>query len=256
MTSTTMMRLLSFFLVAFASIPSNSAFVIPWTHPAVFTATHRTTTTVLPPRSLTVVSSAKILPIAYTSAAAALLEKAITKSSTKVQVAVLLATSALSLVNFGPSDNAKLASAKQAYKNTPPATSGVAKQKRQAAITWRSVVRIKLVGQLLGLIWMVRANTFAGVMRGAATIMAASVAYFLCGAGRSRHDDQGNWDPMPSNKAIIIPLVLMGVALAGAGAPVESTKHAVLCGVFAAGTAVGALEGMPKFLQTIGVGKK
>jgi hypothetical protein len=250
-----MMRLLSLFLVAFASIPSNSAFVIPSTthSTVVFTATTRTTTA-FPPRSLTVVSSAKILPIAYTAAAAALLNKAITTSSTKAQVAVLAATSALSLVNFGPSDNAKLASAKTAHKNTPPASSGVAKQKRQAAKTWRSVVRIKFVGQLLGLVWMARANTFAGVLRGAAAIMAASVAYFLCGAGRSRHDDQGNWDPMPSNnKAIVIPLVLMGVALVGAGAPVESTTQAVLGGVFAAGAAVGTLEGMPKFLQTIGV---
>jgi hypothetical protein len=253
------MRRLSLFLLAFALIPSNSAFVIPstTTHPTgVFTANTRTTT-VLPPRSLTVVSSAKILPIAYTAAAAALLNKAITKSSTNAQVAVLAATSALSLVNFGPSDNAKLASAKTAHKNTPPASSGVAKQKRQAAKTWRSVVRIKFVGQLVGLIWMARANTFAGVMRGAAAVMAASVAYFLCGAGRSRHDDQGNWDPMPSNKAIMIPLVLMGVALAGAGAPVESTKQAILGGVFAAGAIVSTLEGMPKFLQTIGViGKK
>jgi hypothetical protein len=249
-----MMRPLLLFLVAFASIPFNSAFVIPsTTHPAVvFTANPRTKTA-LPPRSLTVVSSAKILPIAYTAAAAALLNKAITKSSTKAQVAVLVATSALSLVNFGPSDSAKLASAKTAYKNTPPASSGVAKQKRQAAKTWRSVVRIKVVGQLVGLIWMARANTFAGVMRGAAATIAASVAYFLCGAGNSRHDDQGNWDPMPSNKAIIIPFVLMGVALAGAGAPVESTKQAVLGGVFAAGAGVGALEGMPKFLQTVGV---
>jgi hypothetical protein len=95
------------------------------------------------------------------------------------------------------------------------------------------------------------ANTFAGVMRAAAAIMAASVAFFLCGAGRSRHDDQGNWKPMTSNTAAMIPFVLMGVALAGAGAPVESTKQAVLGGVFAAGAVVGTLEAMPKFLQTI-----
>jgi hypothetical protein len=88
---------------------------------------------------------------------------------------------------------------------------------------------------------------FAGVMRGAAAVvMATNVVYFLCGAGRARHDDEWNWDPMSSrlfNQLIIIDSELMGVALAAAGSPVDSTKRAVLVGVFTVSAVGGAFEG-------------
>lgn len=36
-----------------------------------------------------------------------------------------------------------------------------------------------------------------GILRGAATIMAANMAYFLCGAGGAQHDYKGDSAPMP-----------------------------------------------------------
>jgi hypothetical protein len=242
-----MMRIWTLSFLSLAVISSSTAFVIPSTH-----STAVVQKVSLPPRSLTVVSSAKILPFAYTGASVALLQKAIRKSSTKAEMAVLLATSALALVNFGPSDNANLASAKRAYKKTDPSSSGRAKQERQAALTWRKVVRIKIIGQVLGLLWMVCAKSTKGIMHGAAFIMGSLLAFFLAGAARSRHDEDGNWNPMPSNistMSMTIDAVLCTAALVAGTSPVESTKFAVSAGIYSFGAAVGALEGIPKLLK-------
>mmetsp|Transcript_22698 Transcript_22698/g.34595 ORF Transcript_22698/g.34595 Transcript_22698/m.34595 type:complete len:246 (+) Transcript_22698:39-776(+) len=237
------------FLLSSAVISSSTAFVTHSTR-SIAAASE----VPLPPRSLTVVSSAKILPIAYTGVSAALLTKAIRKPCTKAEMAVLLATSGLSLINLGPSDNANLASAKRACKNTAPSSSGKAKQERQTALTWRKVVRIKIIGQVLGLSWMVGAKSTKGVMDGGACIMGSLVAFFLAGAARSRHDEDGKWTPMPSNistMAMTIDAILFAAALVAGKSTVGSTKFSIAAGIYSFGAAVGALEGIPKFLQVL-----
>jgi hypothetical protein len=201
------------------------------------------------PRSLTIVQSAKVLPLAYLSASAALLYRATIAStypSSNVDVAVLVSTAALSAFNLAPMDNARLASAKRADQRYPPASSGLAKQRRQAAKTWRSTVRIKIVGQLLGLVRMASAKSGFGVMRGAALVMGANMAFFICGGGQAIHDSDGAPAPMPvplTMTVLTIDTVLTTAALLAASAPIESTRRAICGGVFAAGTLMGALEG-------------
>lgn len=199
------------------------------------------------PRSLPIVESAKIVPVAFTSASAALMFRA-TKvySSNKVDAAVLLATSALTLFNFGPIDNARLISAKRADKSNPPASSGIAKQRRQAAKTWRSTIRIKIIGQCIGLLWLTCAKSGVGIMRGAATVMAASIAFLLSGGGNSRHNNDGSSDPMSTGVIRIllgIDTILTLSALIAASSPVESTRRAVFAGIYVAGATLGAVEG-------------
>lgn len=221
-----------------------------------------TTRTLALPRSLTIVQSAKVLPFAYLSASAALLYRA-TASRTgtfeffisrtgislnvDVDTAVLVTTALLSLFNLAPTDNARLTSAKRADQRYPPASSGLAKQRRQAAKTWRSTVRIKIAGQLLGLARMASAKSGVGVMRGAAIVMGANMAFFLCGGGQAMHDSDGAPAPMPAKLALtvlMIDTILTAAALLAASAPIESTRRAICGGVFAAGTLMGAMEGV------------
>ena len=210
---------------------------------------------VLRRRRLTVVKSSKVLPIAYTSASAALLYKGI-KTVTRPEQAVLLATSALSLINFGPCDNAKLASAKRACKNTAPSSAGKAKQERQAALTWRSVVRIKIIGQVIGLTWMALSRTTIGTMRSAALVMGANLAFYLCGAGRSWHDENGKWKPNPdATRTTVVIFCTVVSALIAASNPFPSSLHTVGAGFFSAITSIAALEGIPQIKKTINSNK-
>jgi hypothetical protein len=239
---------------------------LPLPLPLPLPTTTTTTTTAAARRGLTTSStalqSAKILPIAYTSAGAALLYRAV-QATTKTDTAVLAATAAIALFNLGPTDNARLASAKIAFANTPPAVSGKAKQLRQAARTWRSVVRIKLIGQFVGLIWMavaagststsISSSSSKGILQGAATVMAANMAYFVCGAGRAQHNDKGDPAPMPPGAAttiLAIDTVLTAAALLAASSPVESTRRAVYAGIFVVGTSIGAIEGLANLIAT------
>lgn len=190
--------------------------------------------------------SAKILPAAYAGAAASLVYKATTKADA-VDVAVLVATGAMALFNLGPMDAAKLASAKRACENTQPAVSGLAKQQRQNALTWRSVVRIKLVGQLLGLIRMATAKSGVGVLRGAAFVMGSNVAFWMAGAGHSMHDDDGAprpMEPMKSRTILGIDATLTFSALLAASSTIGSQKRLITGGVYAAGAFIGAVEGL------------
>jgi hypothetical protein len=234
-----------------------SAFSPSSPHLSLSTCTTRCRSSTVPtthtlPRSLTIVQSAKVLPAAYLSASAALLYRAAvtrtyTSSNVGVDTAVLVATAALSVFNLAPMDNARLASAKRADQRYPPASSGLAKQRRQAAKTWGSTVRIKIAGQLLGLVRMASAKSGFGVMRGAAIVMGANMAFFLCGGGQAIHDSDGAPAPMPAQLALTvltIDTVLTAAALLAASAPIESTRRAICGGVFAAGTLMGALEGV------------
>lgn len=194
------------------------------------------------PRSLHVVQSAKVLPVAYSGASAALLFRA-TKTVTKADKAVLIATAALALFNLGPTDNARLASAKRADKRYPPCTPP--SEHRKNAIKWRSLVRIKLLGQLVGLVWM--AATKTSVMRGAATVMAANMCFFLFGAGGAMHDEDGVAAPMPASKSrglLTIDTILTVAALVALSSPLDSTRYVRCAGIYAGGAAIGGLEGL------------
>jgi len=199
-------------------------------------------------------ASAKILPFAYAGFSGALLYKA-TKATTQAESIVLLAVSALSFLNFSASDNAKLKSAKLAYQSkTKPASAGKEKQLRQAALTWRKAVRVKIIGQFLGLARMVIAKESVGVMRGAAILMASSMMYFITGAGRSNHDHDGNWKPLSDKtvtRVLTMNAILCGAALVAASASLDSTKLNVAARIYAAGAIVGSLEGIPQFIKAI-----
>jgi len=204
------------------------------------------------PRSLSIMKSAKVLPIAYASGSAALLYRA-TQAVTKTDKAVLLATSAIALFNLGPTDNKYLSSAKKADVKHPPATSGAAKQRRQAAKTWRSTVRIKSVGQLLGLAWMIAAKSNNGQLRGGATVLAAQMGFFLTGGGGAVHDANGDHTPMPSGlnrSVLIIDSILTGSALLAASSPTGSGWRSVCAGIYVAGVSIGALEGLAALIKS------
>ena len=229
-------------------IPSS----LPVSSPPI-TLHHVSTTTSL--------ASAKILPFAYAGFSGALFYKAqammkgttaSTQSEAASSILVLLAVAALSILNFSTSDNAKLKSAKIAYKTTKPASAGKAKHQRQAALTWRKAVRIKILGQILGLGRMVVAKESKGVMNGAALITASSLLFFLTGAGRSHHDPDGQWHPLPVpavTGVFLINIILFGAAWVAASASASSARGAAR--LYAAGAIVGSLEGIPQFMQAI-----
>jgi hypothetical protein len=199
------------------------------------------------------VASATILPAFYSTLAAGLLAKA-TTAATPSDASLLAATGLLSLVNLGPSDSARLTSSKRAYKNTPPASSGIAKQRRYAVKNWRSAVRIKIAGQAVGLTRMAFASSTTGVLRGAAIVMAANAAFFFVGAGKSRHDIDGKPAPMTdaaSGAILAVDLTLTGTALLGAASVAGSTRRAVCSWIYAAGALIGAAEGIPAFVASL-----
>ena len=219
------------------------------------TSTAKATTT-----TTTQLASAKILPIAYTGASGILLYKAIIlKTAASSSRLVLIAISLLSLFNFSTSDNARIKSAKIAYnEKTYPSSSGKEKQRRQAAITYRFAVRVKITGQFLGLIRMILSKSTVGFMRGGAIIMSSQLLYFFVGGGSSNHDNEGNWKPL-SDKAVMsvlcIDAILVTAALIAASASVASdttTKlFTITSGLFAFGSFIGSLEGIPQFIKAI-----
>mmetsp|Transcript_21854 Transcript_21854/g.51833 ORF Transcript_21854/g.51833 Transcript_21854/m.51833 type:complete len:281 (+) Transcript_21854:120-962(+) len=200
----------------------------------------------------TSLASAKVLPFVYTGASGALLYKAAKLATHPAEAMVLAAVAALSLFNLGPGDNARLASAKRAYKKTQPASAGPEKQARQAALTWRKAVRIKIVGQVIGLARMLLAKEPRGVMKGAAWVMGATMAFLMTGGGSSRHDDDGNWKPIPESALtgiLVIDAVLFGAALVAGECTGSSASAAAL--VYTVGVTVGSLEGIPQFIKAI-----
>ncbi|OEU08890.1 hypothetical protein FRACYDRAFT_249235 [Fragilariopsis cylindrus CCMP1102] len=219
-----------------------------------------TTSTAKATTTTTQLASAKILPIAYTGASGILLYKAIVlKTAASSSRLVLIAISLLSLFNFSTSDNARIKSAKIAYnEKTYPSSSGKEKQRRQAAITYRFAVRVKIIGQFLGLIRMILSKSTVGFMRGGAIIMSSQLLYFFVGGGSSNHDNEGNWKPL-SDKAVTsvlcIDAILVTAALIAASASVASdttTKlFTITSGLFAFGSFIGSLEGIPQFIKAI-----
>ena len=60
-------------------------------------------------------------------------------------------------------------------KRASALVAGIPKGQQGLAKQWYDIVRIHLIGQVAGLVWMVRASSAVGVLRGAATFMAANV---------------------------------------------------------------------------------
>jgi hypothetical protein len=206
----------------------------------------------------TQLASGKILPIAYTGASGMLLYKAILLTSTTVNTSsrlVLIAMSLLSLFNFSTSDNIRLKSSKIAYQEkTHPSSSGKEKQYRQAAITYRFAIRVKIIGQFLGLIRMIFSKSTVGIMRGGAIIISSQLLYFFVGGGSSNHDNEGNWKPL-SDKAVMsvlcIDAILVTAALIAASSSPTTQLFTITSGLFAFGSFIGSIEGIPQFIKTI-----
>ena len=188
--------------------------------------------------------SAKVLPATYALSAAALAYKA-TAVATAPEAAVCVTTALLAAVDLGPTANAQLASAKRAMKATAPASAGAAKAKRQAALTWRKAVRIKIVGQVLGLASMAVGDVF----QGAACTLAANLGFWFVGAGAARHDGDGVLTPVPPGLVRIIfcidALICLG-AYAASRAPPASAERLLSAGFVVGGMLFGILEKLPK----------
>lgn len=165
-----------------------------------------------PSKTTTRLQSAKILPFVYTGFSGALLYKAKAVTSTNVaDQIVLVAMALLSLINLGPSDNARLKSAKIACKKT--------EEPSEEALAWRKAVRLKIVSQVVGLLRMVLATESSGFLKGATFVIGGPLLFLINGGGgKNNHDAEGTSTPLPEeasakklNTAVVL-FVVIGVA--------------------------------------------
>jgi len=183
-----------------------------------------------PPTRLRPTMSAAVLPTAYRALAAGCAWRA--TSSDPASAAVLLSTAVAAAADLGPGAAAQLATAKRAQ------SSGATAVGADAADAWRSVVRLKLLGQLAGL----AASALCGAaLAGAASVVAADAAFWALGGGAKRLESDGSGDgvraapiPSPLARALLsVNLVLLASTLAAAaarrGAMVRTAGAAVYC---------------------------
>lgn len=206
------------------------------------------------PRAPPAVASAKILPAVYTAAGAGLLRRGLRASN--AEAAVLGATGLLAVLNLAVTDNQAVASGKRALAVYEGKTGlpGQAVAQKAVAAQWYRLVALRVVGQLAGLGWMLRAADATGVLRGAAFFMAANVAYLLCGAGNAKHDASGLPAPLaPALQRTILAVdtTLYAAAFLGSAYGAGSGRRALASYVFAAGALVGAAEGAPKWAKAV-----
>lgn len=145
------------------------------------------------------------------------------------------------------------ASAKRSLKRYPSCTPPSAA--RKVALKYRLLVRIKLVGQVIGLVWMASSKSASGVMCGATAVMATNMVFFLGGAGKAMHDNNGAAAPMTRSKSIgllTIDTVLTIAALLAATSPLDSSRYVKCAYVYAGGAAIGGLEGFAVLLAKLG----
>ena len=206
-------------------------------------------------RTRPLIQSAKVIPAANVILGCALMNRAARLPMMGPQSAVLFSTGLLCLLNLAVTDNARYASAKRAVAVYQGKASlpGAAVQQRELATLWYTVCRVQVFGQLAGLLLMVRSVSPAGTLRGAAAFMLANVLFFLMGAGKAKHDDEGRPAPMkPALQQFVLTTdcVLLAAALLGA------LLHSSLVGalgayLFSAGCLIGAVEGVPKTAAAI-----
>lgn len=217
-------------------------------------------------RTLPVLHSAKIVPVAYTAAAASLFVRVSKGAAAGLgwsDRAVLASTAFLALFHLGPTNNRYLKSSKRAIKklqnsDTPDDA------KLTAAKQWRTAVRIKVIGQFLGLVWMSVAaasttifdNIVNSILLGATVIMATNLAFYGLGAGSVMHDDMGNAKSV--NDATLGVTVgtdiMMTVAgLVAAFQPIGSILHTLSIRLFVGGALFNAVEGgqVGKFFKNL-----
>ena len=179
--------------------------------------------------------SAKVLPYAYRTLSAGLAFQA-TRAAAPLDAAVLATSAAFGAFDLGPVSARQLASSKRAAKASAPPTT--------LAKRWRSVVRVKLLGEIAGLAWMAAARTPGGVRRGAVCVCASQLLFWLLGGGEARHDGDGVSSPTAggiARAAVVVSTVSVGAALLAALAPVGSTQSAVGSWLFVGGAFSGSL---------------
>ena len=183
---------------------------------------------------------------------------------------VLASTGLLATLNLAVTDSTRYASAKRVVAKVENPTLPLAKLAKR----WYNIVRVQVssapvrfcasallrhllyasvcpcastevFGQLAALVWMARATSPTGVLRGGVAFMAANVAFFVLSASDAKHDDLGLPAPMkPGLQTFVLTTdaVLMCAALCGALAPAGSICRAAASGVFATGCLIGAAK--------------
>lgn len=94
---------------------------------------------------------------------------------------------------------------------------------------------------------MAVSKSTSGVMYGATAVMATNMVFFLGGAGKAMHDNDGAAAPMTTSKSVgllMIDAVLTLAALLAAMSPVDSSRYTKCAYVYAGGAAIGGLEGL------------
>lgn len=92
-------------------------------------------------------------------------------------------------------------------------------------------------------------------MCGATAVMATNMVFFLGGAGKAMHDNNGAAAPMTRSKSIgllTIDTVLTIAALLAATSPLDSSRYVKCAYVYAGGAAIGGLEGFAVLLAKLG----
>lgn len=201
-------------------------------------------------RAPPVEASAVMLPVAYTGLGVALLSRA-AGAGAGYNAVVLASTGLLSILNLGPTDNARYASGKRAvaaYKDKVSLPYGAIAQ-AEIAKKWFTLLKLRLLGQVASLVIMTRASSPAGSLAGAAGFMATNVAFCLLGGLSAKHDGDGVPAPTkPKLQKFILTTdsVLLSAALIGA-----LSGSAVAAYVYSAGALIGAAEGAPQFVSTV-----
>ena len=125
------------------------------------------------PRTSVMTMNAAVLPTSFRLLAAGSVWRAM-KCADATSSAVLLSTAAVALFDLAPASRTQLASAKRALA-----------MECDGAMTWRSVLRVKLFGQLAGLAVSIGSgNALAGV----SCIVGADVAFWALGGGAKRFE--------------------------------------------------------------------
>ena len=125
-----------------------------------------------------------------------------------VDGAVLVATAVAASIDLGPAAARQLSSASQARRQTPGS----------AANRWQSTVRVKVAGQIAGLV----SSAFGAALVGAALIIAADALFWLLGGGAARFADDGLPAPIPAKLCrvlLCINLVLLLAAVVAGAVP-------------------------------------
>mmetsp|Transcript_17839 Transcript_17839/g.19343 ORF Transcript_17839/g.19343 Transcript_17839/m.19343 type:complete len:272 (-) Transcript_17839:144-959(-) len=182
--------------------------------------------------------NAAVLPTVYRILAAGSAVRVVTTGvgandvGTVTSAAVLLTTAAAASFDLAPSAAGQLASAKRAYQAGLP-----------NATAWRTAVRIKIVGQIVGLLFSLAGagGTELGALVGATCIVGADTVFWALGGGSNRFECDGvdGVRSAPIAKSLVKALlgvnmvmllsVLVGAAWGRSGSLLRKGGAAVFC---------------------------